>query len=102
MGRVVGLDDVVVGAGIQQLDDQALIVARGGDDDRHLAGRPDHAEQPLAADVRQPEVENDGLRVLGEHRLQAAETVRSTVDRVPATEQIASDRGADARIVLDE
>ena len=71
MGGVVGLDDVIVGAGVEQFDDQALVITRRRDDHRHLAGRTDHAQEPIAGYVRQPKVQDHGLGVLSEHQLQA-------------------------------
>ncbi len=68
-----GLDDVVVGAGLQSHDHVEVVAARGEHDDRQLAGLADAAAHLDAVHPRQHEVEQDEfgpeLRQRGQSRL---------------------------------
>ena len=81
LADVVGLDEVVVGAGVQAEDPVVDLAARRHDDHRHLADLADRPADVHAVDVGQAEVE--------QHDVHAAEVV----DRPAAPGQ---PRGRDA------
>ena len=58
-----GLDEVVVGAGVEALDARLERVARGEHEDRHVVGRAQPARHLHAVELGQPEVEDDEVGV---------------------------------------
>jgi hypothetical protein len=96
------LDNVIVGAGVQDPDDLRLVVAGGRHDDRHPAHRADHLDQRAAVEVGQPEVENHQVGRGVDHRLQTGHCCRCGRDSVAALGERARQCGADRRVVLDQ
>ena len=97
-----GLDDVVVGAGVQGLHDRGVVVARGHHDDRRAAHGAQHREQAVPVEVGQAQVEQHEVGLLVEGVLQADHPRGGARDRVPAVGERADERGADPGVVLDD
>ena len=95
-------DDVVVGSVLQQIDDRGVVVARGGDDDRHAADRAQHAQELGAVDVGEAEIENDQVETLIEGVLQARPPRCGPRHRVSSGRQGAQQGTPDPGVVLDE
>ena len=65
-----GLDDVVVGADLEQPHHRRPVVAGRRDDDRDVADGPQHRQDVGPVDVRQAEVEQHDVRLLLDGRRQ--------------------------------
>ena len=84
------LGDVVVGAVVEGGDHPALVAVGGDDDDRAAVGGPQPAAQLDAVEVRQPEIEDDELRVVQRDDAQRVDASVTDADApaaraVPAT-----------------
>ena len=96
------LDDVLVGAGVEEPDDLALVVARGADDDRYPADRSQHLQQIAAVDVGEAEVEQHDVGRVVDDRLERGETERRLGDAVTPRGERMDEGDPDAIVVLDD
>ena len=100
-----GLGDVVVGAGVEAVDDVQLAVLGGQEQDRD--GRPlraDAAADLEAVDAGQADVDDDEIvfRVVAGGEPQRVLTGRDAIDGVALTLQRPRERDADPLVVLDD
>jgi hypothetical protein len=102
LGRAERLHDIVVGAGVEHLHDALLGIPGGRHDHRNRRHRPQHPENLGPVDVRQPEIEDDQVRPVGDGLGQPVHAGRGGGDRVPAVGQAADQRRPDGRVVLDQ
>ena len=96
------LEHVVVGAGVERLHHALVVVAGGGDDDRHRGHRTEHAQQLPTVEVGQPEVEDHQVGALVDREPEPLEGGAGRADGVAAVAQGADQRRADAFVVLDD
>ena len=92
------LDDVVVGAELQEHDAIDLLTAGADHDDRHRAARAQLPADHLAVEVGEPEVEQDEIGRVGAERVGAG---GDHDDVVALAGQALPQRLGDPRIVLD-
>ena len=85
--RREGLDDVVVGAGVEQPDDLELVVTRRPDDQRDGADGAEHLQEIAAVDVGETEIEHHHVGTLVDHRLERRQPVRRLQHHVAARDQ---------------
>ena len=96
------LGDVVVGAELQRLDDARLVGSAGKDDDRRLAaGGAPAAQEVVAGDVRQAEIEQDEVGVAGDGGFGGAAVGRLD-DLVALRAEAGAQQPADRRLVVDD
>ena len=96
------LGDVVVGAGLQARHDVVAVGLRGDDDDRHPAGGPHAAHDVQPVDPRQPQVDEQHVRVLVLAEDQRLLAVGRLEDAVPLVLQGVAQHQADLLVVLDD
>jgi len=99
-GRI-GLDHVVVGAGIEQPHDLRFVVPRRRDDHRHRGHATDHAEDVGPVEVRQTEVEHDDVGRPVDDRLERVGAAPLGAHGMPAVGERAGEGLPDALVVLD-
>jgi hypothetical protein len=95
------LHDVVVGTGVEGLDDRGVVVARGHHDDGGAAHGAQHGEQTVSVEVGQAQVEQHEVGLLVEGVLQPDHPGGRAGHRVAAVGQRTDERGSDPRVVLD-
>ena len=96
------LDQIVVGAGLENGDDLRIAVAGGGDDDRDVIDRPQHCEHVTAVEVGQSQIEHHQVRMLGHDQVQGLCSGGRGGHGMPALSQCSDQAGPDVRIVLDQ
>src|SRR5690606_1266303 len=95
------LDQVVVGAGVEQPDDLGVVVPGGGDQHRDAGYPADHAQHVEAVQVGQAEVEHhDVRRALGD-LAQRLEALVCGLHRVAVSTEDLELSGTDSGVVLD-
>jgi len=103
LAEVEGLDQIVVGAGVEAIDTPGNLVHRGEDDDRRgaaaLAQAPEEIE---AAAIGQVEVEQDQLERHASKRVAGFVEAPDPIDGMPIAGDVVMHRLAQARIVLDQ
>ncbi len=97
-----GLDDVVVGAGLQAEDDVDVVAARGEHDDRDLLGGADAAADLEAAHVGQHQVEQHQVGAEALQGRQPGPAVGRGLHLVAATAQGEGDTFPYGPVVLDQ
>jgi hypothetical protein len=97
-----GLDEVVVGPGVEALDARLERVARGEHEDRHVIGRPQPPRDLDAVELRQPEVEDDEVGVEGRRLVQRGLAVAGDAHLVTLQAQGALEHLGDLLVVLDD
>lgn len=95
-----GLDDVVVGAGLQADDDVEVVTAGGQHDDRQLAALADPAADLHAVDAGQHEVEQQQIRPELRERVETGLPRGSGAHLVPAAPEPELDAFADGGVVF--
>src|SRR4051794_36932649 len=96
------LDQVVVGARVEALDPRLDGIARREDQDRDVVGRPDPARDLDAVDLRQPEVEDDEVGVVGGGLVQRRLPIAGDAHVVAVQAQRALEDLGDLVVVLDD
>jgi D-alanyl-D-alanine carboxypeptidase/D-alanyl-D-alanine-endopeptidase (penicillin-binding protein 4) len=105
--EIEGLDEVVVGAGVEAGDPVRNGVAGGQHQDRQRRlvlvrfGGPDAARQLEPVDPRNHHVEHEEVRTPITHRRKGGRAVLGHLDGVPFEDQAAADESRDARFVFD-
>ena len=97
-----GLDDVVVGAGLQPDHHVDVVAARGQQDDRQLVGAPDAPAHLEAVDAGQHHIQHDQVRPLLAQQLQAVLARRRGGHAVALAGQGELQGRADGVVVLDQ
>jgi hypothetical protein len=96
------LDQVVIGARVEHLDDVRLVVPGGRDDDGYLTDRSEHAQRFVPIEVGQAEIKDHKIGGRIDHELQRFHGVRRTRNGMATlgkrTHQGAADRG----VIVDE
>lgn len=82
-----GLDQVVVGARVEELDDFGLVVASGGHQDGDGGYAPDHAQCVSPVQIGQPEVEDHRVDGRLGDLAQSAESVAHAAYGIPVLRQ---------------
>ena len=95
------LGHVVVGASLERLDLLAFLVPAREDDDRRGGLAPDPPDDLEPIHVRQPQVEQDEVRPARLPRVQRRPTVWRLDDPVAARGEVADQRRAGLRVILD-
>lgn len=96
------LDHVVVGAGAQELDHRLLVVAGGGDDDRHVGDAAQHPQRVRAVQVGQAEVEHHQVGCLRGDPTQGVQRRTHGVHGMPPVGEGPQHRAAYDVIVFDQ
>ena len=96
------LDHVVVGAEVEHAHHLGLVVARGGDDHRHVADGAQHRQDVGAVDVGQAEIEQHDVGLRLDRGGQRGQARADRGHAVPVLAQRAGEGGADRGVVLDE
>src|SRR5262249_55421599 len=81
------LDEVVVGTGVEALDARLERVARGEHEDRDVVGRSQPPRDLDAIELRQPEIEDDEVRVEGGRLVERGLAVAGDAHLVPLQSQ---------------
>ena len=97
-----GLDQVVVGAGVEALDARLERVARGEHEDRDVVGRAQPARHLHAVELGQPEVEDDEVGVEGGRLVERRLAVAGDAHLVALQAQRALQDLGDLLVVLDD
>src|SRR4051794_16446230 len=97
-----GLDEVVVGARVEALDARLDRVARGEHEDRHVVGRAQPARDLDAVELRQPEVEDHEVGVVGGGLVERRLAVAGDAHVVAVQAQGALEDLGDLVVVLDD
>jgi hypothetical protein len=98
---VVGLDDVVVGAGVEAGHAVPDRVARGGHQHRHRrAAGPQAAQHLQAVGLGQAEIQQDQVVLLGQQGRIRRRAIADPVDRVVLGAQDFEDGLADHRVIF--
>ncbi len=104
LGQREGLDQIVVGTGLQPLDAVRQRIAGGEHDDRRIA--PGIVAQALAhlqpVDARQHQVQHDQVVVLGGGQVQTAEAILRAVDHVALELKVVQHVGENVTVVFDD
>ena len=96
------LGQVIVGAEIERLDLAGLVAAARQHHDRHaVVAAADHAQQFVALDIRQAEIENDQCRVLRE-QFQRQLAVGGFEDLIALRAKPHPQQLADRRFIVDD
>ena len=96
-----GLDDIVVGPGVQRPDGDPVVVAGGNDDDGHAAHGPKHAEHLEPVDIGQAQVEDHEVGPVVDGLLQSAQPGLRTGHRVASVRKGTDQGRPDAGVVFD-
>ena len=103
LAEVEGLDQVVVGPGIESGDPVGNGVARGEDQHRRRVVAPPQGTQHLEpGEPRQPEVEDDEREPVGAQRCVGRRAVPDPVDRVTLLGETGAQPLTEQRVVLDQ
>ena len=100
LARPERLDQIIICARVQRPDDLALVVAGGDHQHRHGADRTDHAQRLVPVEVRQPEIEQDGIGRRIKNLPQRDHGGGRAGYRMTALRQGADQRAPDGGIVL--
>src|SRR4051794_24173205 len=96
------LRHVVVGAGVQGVDLRRAVHPAGEDDDRHRRPAAQRADHVDAVHVRQAEVEDDEVRVVGRGGTQRLRPGGRRRDAVLPGEEVDPQRPQDLGLVVDD
>ena len=96
------LDEVVVGAGVEALDARLDRVARGEHEDRHVVGGAQAPRDLDAVELRQPEVEDHEVGVVGRGLVERGLAVAGDAHVVAVQPQRALEDLGDLVVVLDD
>src|SRR3954453_5069985 len=96
------LDEVVVGARVEALDARLDGVARGKHEDRHVVGRAQPARDLDAVELRQAEVEDHEVRMVGRGLVERGLAVAGDAHVVAVQAQGALEDLGDLVVVLDD
>ena len=97
-----GLEDVVVGPGVQGTDDGRVVVTGRHDDDRGVPHRAQHRQDGVAVEVGQAEVEQHQLGPVVHRVLESVEAAVGARHGVTPVPEGPDEGGADGRVVLDD
>ena len=97
-----GLDDVIIGAGVERLDLVAFGVAHGEHDDGNVAGGPNFAASIEAGDAGQIHVENDQVGVLGTDKTERLFSRFGFDDGITVRGKSGAHHPADLGLVVDD
>ena len=97
-----GLDEVVVGAGVEALDARLDRVAGGEHEDRDVVGRAQAPGHLHAVELGQPEVEDDEVGVEGGRLVERRLAVAGDAHLVALQAQRALEHLGDLLVVLDD